>query len=175
MLRACLALLAALLLGAAGPPNAPPAPSPPAAALPPATDEARALAAELARATGMEARTAQVMGLMRNSMVELMRTSSHLPAEDVGKIVDEVLLPEMRSRVGELSAAIVEIYATTYSPDELRQLLAFYKSPLGQRLLQLAPRINELTIAAGQAWGRQVGRDAIQNHLEELRRRGITI
>ena len=149
--------------------------APAAAGLPNATDETRAAARELQQASGAEASAKQVLSLMRGLMVQNLQRSSGKPAADVQKIVDDLLLPEMKARVGELSAMLTEVYASNYTADEMRQLTAFYRTPLGQRLIKVGPAVVQQSIVAGQAWGRQVAQDALRKHAEELRSRGINL
>ncbi len=57
----------------------------------------------------------------------------------------------------------VRVYAEVYTPAELRELTAFYGTPLGRRLLETTPVVS--------ARGAQIGEAAIQPHLPELQRR----
>ncbi|HEU4562863.1 MAG TPA: DUF2059 domain-containing protein [Longimicrobium sp.] len=41
----------------------------------------------------------------------------------------------------EVRGDMVRVYALTYTEDELRQLATFYRTPLGQRLLETAPEL----------------------------------
>jgi len=45
------------------------------------------------------------------------------------------------SLVDEMLAEVVPLYAKTYTLDEIRQLTAFYQSPLGQKMLRTMPRL----------------------------------
>ncbi len=157
-----LCLLAAAPAGAEGP-QAP-------------TEEARAAARDLAEATGVETQTAQMLGLMRGQMVQIIQRAapSQSPAQ-VAQTVDEVLLPGFRARLGELKDIIVEIYAENYSLDDMKELRAFYATPLGQRLLKVGPVIGAQSFAAGRKWGEVVANEAFRKNAEELRRRGVTL
>lgn len=164
MRRAAVAGLALCLLAA-----------PPAWADAP-TEEARAAARELAQATGVESQVGQMLGLMRNQMVQMIQRGApgKTPAE-VAQTVDDVLLPEFRARLGELTAVITELYAENYTLDDMRELRAFYATPLGQRLLKVGPVIGAQSFAAGRKWGETVANDAFRKNAEELRRRGVTL
>ena len=145
-------------------------------AVAPPTEEARAAARELAEATGLEGQLQQTLGLMRGQMMQMIQRGApnKSPAE-VARTVDEVLLPEIRARLGELRDILIELNAENYSVDDMKELRAFYATPLGQRVLKVAPVVGAQGFAAGRAWGEQVGRDAIQKNAEELRRRGVTL
>ena len=147
----------------------------PGPSMPGVSDEARAAAREMAEASGAIKITSNVLGLMRNQLVANLQRSTSKPAEEVARIVDEVLLPEMRGHVGELADMVVEINAANYTVDEMRQLTAFYRTPLGQRVVEVTPKVGTQSFMAGQAWGARVAQDAFRKNAEELRRRGITL
>ncbi len=56
---------------------------------------------------------------------------------------DPALIDEMMAEIGPL-------YARNYSVDELKQLSAFYRTPLGQKMLALSPRLAAESMAVGQ-------------------------
>jgi hypothetical protein len=66
-------------------------------------------------------------------------------------------LAEARSRRGELEEMMGSVYDKHFSSDELRQLLAFYRTPVGQKVLSTAPTITQESVMAGQAWGQRIG------------------
>lgn len=56
---------------------------------------------------------------------------------------DPALIEEMMAEIGPL-------YARNYSVAELKQLSAFYRTPLGQKMLALSPRLAAESMAVGQ-------------------------
>jgi hypothetical protein len=56
---------------------------------------------------------------------------------------DPALLDDMMAEIGPL-------YARNYSVVELKELTAFYRTPLGQKMLALSPRLAAESMAAGQ-------------------------
>jgi len=50
----------------------------------------------------------------------------------------------------ELLDTLAVVYANSFSADDLRGLLAFYQTPLGQRLLQAMPTLMSESMAASQ-------------------------
>lgn len=66
-------------------------------------------------------------------------------------------LAAARARRGELGALLIPIYDRHFTADELRQLLAFYRTPLGQKLLTEQSAIAQEAMATGQQWGQRLG------------------
>ena len=76
-----------------------------------------------------------------------------------------------RSRRGEFVELLVPVYDRFFSVDELRNLLGFYQSPLGRRLLEVQPDLTREAMLAGQAWGRGLGAEVGR----ELEAEGVRI
>ena len=81
------------------------------------------------------------------------------------------LLAAARARRGELLDALVRVYARAYDLSELEGLVAFYKSPLGQRVIALQPGLLQESTEAGQVWGERIGA-AVG---EQLAREGVQL
>ena len=68
-------------------------------------------------------------------------------------------LEQARARRGELEEGYVKLYDRNFTTAELRQLLAFYDSPIGKRFLEVQPVLMREGIALGQEWGSRIGAD----------------
>lgn len=146
-----LALAGALLHPAAaraqGSPAAPPAASPAAGA---SVDTVKMA---LVRQLIERSRTAeQMLTVMEAAMPSQRAASPGIPA-----VFWDRFLVEARARQGELVDMIGEIWARHFTTDDLRQLLAFYDTPLGRKLLATQPVIAQESMLAGQQWGQRIG------------------
>jgi hypothetical protein len=172
--------LIALLCGAliAGPVLAQPAqPAKPPAAAPAtgATEASRVAARELVALLNSDAQSEQMMTAVTQQVGAALAQASGKPAAEVMAIVDEVLMPEFRLRLPELRAFTVELWATQMTAPELRELKAFYETPLGRRLQQVTPAIAAASAGFGMKWGQEVALSALAKHRETLRARGLKI
>ena len=61
----------------------------------------------------------------------------------------------------DLIELVIPIYCKHYSDDEMLKLIEFYKSPLGQKVIEKLPLISQDSYMAGQEWGRKVGEKAV--------------
>ncbi len=94
---------------------------------------------------------------------------------DVDRDYDAItpaLIDGFQARFNELSDAVAIIYASNFTPDDLRALIAFYKTPVGQKLLEKTPVITQQSLIAGQKFGQSVAADMRQRIIEELRKKG---
>jgi hypothetical protein len=86
-----------------------------------------------------------------------------------------LIVNSLGSRVGELIDQVAIIYANTFTVDEMKTLVAFYKTPVGQKLLASIPKVAQQSMAAGQQFGAKVGRELQARIIEELRKKGDDI
>jgi hypothetical protein len=85
------------------------------------------------------------------------------------------LMAGMQARMGELLDAVVAVYASNFSADELRAATAFYRTPAGQKFLQKNPLVAQQTMLLGQKFGQSVGAEAQKRMIEELRNKGHSL
>jgi hypothetical protein len=86
-----------------------------------------------------------------------------------------MLLQSFQSRMDELSDAVVKVYASNFTADDLRALIVFYKTPVGQKFLRKTPLLAQQTMAVGQQFGRSVASEIRTRMIEELRKKGHAI
>jgi hypothetical protein len=86
-----------------------------------------------------------------------------------------MLLQSFQSRMDELSDAVVKVYASNFTADDLRALIVFYKTPVGQKFLQKTPLLAQQTMAVGQQFGRSVASEIRTRMIDELRKKGHAI
>jgi hypothetical protein len=67
---------------------------------------------------------------------------------------------------------LATVYATNFTADELKQLVAFYQQPVGQKLLQNSPEITRQAIQIGQQAERKATDDLRARLTEALRQKG---
>ena len=89
------------------------------------------------------------------------------------------LMPLMLELVDKRSAEMIEatasVYARHFTADEMRQLTAFYRQPVGQKLLEKLPAVTQEALIVGQKFGQAVATELQGRIVEELRKRGHKI
>lgn len=91
-----------------------------------------------------------------SSMIEMFKSSY----SDVQNEFWNEFKKEIKS--DQLVDLVTPIYAKHYTEDELNELIAFYKSPIGQKTVNLLPVITEESMAVGQQWGMDIANKALQ-------------
>ena len=67
---------------------------------------------------------------------------------------------------------IATVYANNFTAAELRDIEAFYRQPVGQKMLEKMPAIGQQALAVGQEIGRKAAEDLRQRLTEALRQKG---
>jgi uncharacterized protein len=96
----------------------------------------------------------------------------------LGKDLNEVaakLRAEYAARTAELLNDAAKIYAGRFKEQELKDALAFYKSPLGRKLLLEEPRILDESMKHAQSWADRLSEEVINKMRVEMKKRGHEI
>ena len=65
---------------------------------------------------------------------------------------------------------IADIYARNFTVNEMHQLVAFYRTPAGQKFLDKSSVVTEEMATVGQSIGHTIGREMHELMIEELRK-----
>jgi uncharacterized protein len=74
---------------------------------------------------------------------------------------------QARARRNEFVMTLVPAYAKAFELSELQELLRFYNSPVGRRLLEAQPGLTRESVQAGQAWAARISADVRQQLTKE--------
>ena len=91
------------------------------------------------------------------------------------KDIDEVAISvgkQFSPRATELVDAAAHYYASHFTEQELRDLLAFYQSPLGQKALVEEPKVLDQSMVYAGNWAENLSQEVIQTMRSELKKRG---
>jgi hypothetical protein len=83
-------------------------------------------------------------------------------------VVDKVAV-EMVARRPELDAYLARVWASGFTNDEMRELIAFYTTDTGKKFAQLHPQVLAVQTAAAEEWAKSVAAELDARVREELR------
>jgi hypothetical protein len=92
-------------------------------------------------------------------------------SKDLNEIANK-MRDDLAPRFSELADEVAKLYASHFSEAELKQLLAFYKSPLGEKLIAEQPKVGEESLKFAQDWANKLSDQVIENMRDELKKRG---
>jgi uncharacterized protein len=140
-----------------------------------APDPARISAArEMMEVAGVAKQFDELMPLLVQQLSQSFMAVAPEKAEEIRQIFAQ-LPAKFIDRKGELIEQVAGLYAQELSVEELLAVSAFYKSPAGAKLLSVQPQIARQSMALGQRWGAQIGREIEQEARKELKKRGIEL
>lgn len=127
-----------------------------------------------ARELALEAKALQpfdsVLFLISEQTRNIFTQADPTRAEEVAIVVEEIAL-SLAPRRSELNNAIYRIWAAKFTEEELKELAAFYKTPLGSKLLSSIKEITGRSVQAGRAWQDGIGVEMVSLVQEELAKR----
>lgn len=82
------------------------------------------------------------------------------------------LRKEYQPRLQALRQDVVKLYATAFTEQELKDTLAFYRSPTGKKLLSEEPNFVNRTMSTAQDWAVKLNEETLQRMRAELRKKG---
>jgi uncharacterized protein len=85
------------------------------------------------------------------------------------------LRAELTPRVNELINDGAKLYAARFTEQELKDALAFYKSPLGRKIITQEPIILDQSAANMDTWANKFAEEVISKFRAEMRRKGHEI
>jgi hypothetical protein len=132
---------------------------------------AMATAKEVVTLTGSTAVfTPIVAGVVEQAKILFLQQNPAL-ARDLNEIATK-LRTDLQPRVSEISDEVAKLYATAFTEQELKDILAFYKSPAGKKLLDQQPHVVDNSMKFAQTWGNALSEEVIGKMREELKKRG---
>jgi len=156
----------ALCPGTAGAQQTPPAKQPSASAM--------ANATELATLKGVKAMfEPMVVGMVEKAKGMFLQTNPML-GKDLNEVAAKLRLDYV-PRSAEAVAETARLYATRFSEQELKDAIAFYKSPLGHKLLTEEPLIADQSLRFATGWADKLSEEIVGKMRTEMKKRGHDI
>ncbi|MGA8748847.1 MAG: DUF2059 domain-containing protein [Pseudolabrys sp.] len=93
----------------------------------------------------------------------------------LGKDLNEIaakMRTDLAPRFSELTDEVAKLYATHFTEAELKELLAFYRSPVGVKLITEQPKVGEESLQFAQDWASKLSEQVTIKMRDELKKRG---
>src|SRR6202158_5920 len=86
-----------------------------------------------------------------------------------------IVAQKLAGREKEIGEGMAKVYANEFSEKELKDLVAFYKSPLGQKLLTTEPKAIQMSMGYMNQWAQGFAEVVNGQFRAEMRKRGKEI
>jgi uncharacterized protein len=157
------ALVALTAIGIAGP-AAPQSPSP----------GAILIAKQIVQLKGVDRMMDPIArGIVEKTKNVVMQTN-FMFQKDINEVTDQ-LHKEFDGRSAELVDLTARDYAARFSEPELKQILTFYQSPVGQKMIVQEPQIIDESLKQADGWADNLSVDVMAKMRSEMKKRGHDI
>lgn len=118
---------------------------------------------------GTKAAMMQVMGGMEKNIRPMM-TNSFPPGDYREKLIDlffEKFQDHSKAEMPQLLDTAVPLYDKYFSREDIKGLIQFYETPLGQKALSVLPKLSVELQGEGMKLGEKLGRQSMMEVLSE--------
>jgi hypothetical protein len=114
--------------------------------------------------------TSLIAGVVEQAKLVFLQQDPGL-AKDLNEIAAQ-MRTDLAPRNAELRNEVATLYATSFTDDELKAILAFYQSPVGKKLLERQPQVVESSMRFAQTWANKLSDEIVGKMRAELKKRG---
>jgi len=82
------------------------------------------------------------------------------------------LRSELAPRQSELLEEVARMYATRFTEPELKDVLAFYKTPAGRKVIAEEPKVLDASMTHAQNWANKLSEEVIGKFRTEMKKKG---
>ena len=129
-----------------------------------------AKAQEVIEVTNANTLAVQVMTRTLSLQIEALSKANPKVPKEFWSEFERDFKAEVQNRVGELTTKIAKLYASSFSEQELDDLLVFYRSDTGRKAIREMPELTQKAMTLGGEWGREIGALTARRALEKLKK-----
>ena len=111
-----------------------------------------------------------IAGVVEQAKVLYLQQNPGL-AKDLNEIATQIRA-DLQPRFSELTDEVARLYAANFTEQELKDILAFYKTTAGKKLLAEQPKIVDTSMKFAQDWATKLSDQVIGKMRDELKKRG---
>jgi hypothetical protein len=82
------------------------------------------------------------------------------------------LRTDLQPRSAELMNQVATLYASRFTEQELKDVVAFYKTPLGKKMTEEEPKVIDQSMSLAQNWGNKLSEEVIALMRVEMKKKG---
>lgn len=111
-----------------------------------------------------------VAGVVEQSKLLYLQQNPMLQ-KDLNEIAAQ-MRTELQPRFAEVEDEVARQYATHFTEQELKDILAFYESPTGKKMLVEQPKVVNNSMQFAQNWANKLSTEVTAKMRDELKKRG---
>ncbi len=87
----------------------------------------------------------------------------------------QALQPEFMQKQAEVADMMANAYASHFTEAELKEILAFYNTPTGKKMVGELPKVMQQSLASAREYGNKLSEQLVVRIREEMKKKGHTI
>jgi hypothetical protein len=111
-----------------------------------------------------------VPGVIETAKNAYLRTNPGL-SKDLNEVA-AALKTEYAGKRADIANEIARTYAAQFTEKELRDVIAFYKTPAGKKVIDVEPRVLEQSMTRVQSWAERFSDDMMKSFRAEMKKKG---
>ena len=111
-----------------------------------------------------------IVSMIEQTKNALLQTNPQL-ANDLNAVATQ-LRNEFGPRRDELMVQAAKLYAGRFTEQEIKDMVTFYKSPLGKKMIVQEPQVLDETFNYVQQWAPAVGEQVMNRFRAEMKKKG---
>jgi hypothetical protein len=111
-----------------------------------------------------------VAGVVEQAKLLFLQQNPNLN-KDLTEVANK-MRADLTPRLSELHDEVAKLYATRFTEQELKDILAFYKSPTGKKLLLEQPNVVDGSMKFAQDWANKLSEEVVGKMRDELKKKG---
>ena len=111
-----------------------------------------------------------VPGIIETVKNNYLQTNTAL-VKDLNEVAAQ-LRTEFAPKRADVLNQVAVLYAQRFSEQELKDVVAFYKTPAGKKFVVEEPVVIEQSLGAAQAWSQKLSEEVLSRFRAEMKKRG---
>jgi hypothetical protein len=138
---------------------------------PPPSPASILIAKQIVELKGAKTMFAPLVRGVVTKVKDMFMQTNFMYAKDLNEVA-AMMDKDYSSRVDELVDASARIYASHFTEAELKNILTFYQSPLGRKIIAEEPKTLDESMAYAGTWGDKLSEEVIGRMRQEMKKRG---
>jgi hypothetical protein len=116
-----------------------------------------------------------MFGALIPNVVEQAKSMFEQQNPALGKDLSTVaakLRTDLAPRMTEVNNEIAKSYASHFTESELKEMLAFYKSPVGRKMISEEPKALAQAVNFAQSWAQKFSEEVLTKYRAEMKKLG---
>ena len=111
-----------------------------------------------------------IAGVVEQAKILFLQQNPAL-AKDLNEVAAKIRA-DLQPRFSEISDEVAKLYAANFTEQELKDVLAFYQSPSGKKLLTTQPKVIDASMGFAGDWANKLSDEVIAKMRDEMKKRG---